>query len=255
MERFRELSFRQAIRSCFGACWKILFDQRLLQFANLLSSILLQFLSLGVLQFVVGFSLQWSVERIGRWFCEDNRSNASLLRKIQLQSTESLDVLMSEHDRVAHFLFRNLLTETFDHQNSLLRTSHDQVELAGLHLFNSWHQNQLIIQHANSDCSDRAFEWQARNHQCRASGGDVEYVRIVFTVTGHDVAHDLDFVTEPFWKQRTNWTVRQAAGQNFASRRATFAFQITTGKATGCSEAFTVINGEREKIGARTRWT
>ena len=59
---------------------------------------------------------------------------------------------------------------------------------------------------------------------------------------------DLNFVVPTLREERTNRTIRQAAGKDFFFRRAPFAFEIATGETSGGGGALTVIDGEWEEF-------
>jgi hypothetical protein len=129
-----------------------------------------------------------------------------------------------------HFVFRDLLTEAFDHDDLTRIGRDDHIEIGIFQLGVRRKRDQLAIDATNTRRSDRALERQRANEQ-RASGSvHSQDVGIVLHIAANDRGLDLDFIEEAIREERSNRPIHQTTGERFFGRWTTFTLQESAGE-------------------------
>src|SRR6185437_17053497 len=79
-------------------------------------------------------------------------------------------------------------------------------------------------------------------------------IRVVFGVGGKYEGDHLSFTTEAFLEQRPHRAVDLAAGQDFALAWAALTLDEAAGNASAGVGVFAIVNGQRKKVDAFTRF-
>ena len=109
-----------------------------------------------------------------------------------------------------------------------------------------------VLAVTNTNCTDGAIERNATDHQGSRSSVDAEHVVRVDLIGTQDGEHDLNFVTEAIGERWAQRTVGETAGQNCCFARTTFAAEECTWNFASGIGTFFNVNGEWEKVNART---
>ncbi len=176
-----------------------------------------------------------------------------LFGKIDDGIDHRLEVPMAKHHRAKHNLLGQLFGFRFDHQHSVLRASHDEVELAFLHLVDRRIENVFAIGEADARAADRAHERGAGERQCSGRRDHRDDIRIVLLVVRQNGDDDLRIAAPAFGKQRADRAIDQARGQSVLLGRAALALEITAGNAARRVVFFRVVDGKRQEVDAGFR--
>ncbi len=95
------------------------------------------------------------------------------------------------------------------------------------------------------------LEGNVGDRQRGSRADDGQRARVAFGIGREHHGDHLRLVHEPFREQRPDRPVNQAAGEDFLLRRASLALDEAAGKLARGVSVFTIIDGEREKRGAR----
>ncbi len=144
-----------------------------------------------------------------------------------------LHLLVAEHDRAQHHVFRQLIGFRFDHQHRAFRTGDDEVQTRLLDLRARRVQHVFVVDVRDARGSDGTVERQAGHGECRRRADQRGNVGRHVRVDRHHVDDDLHFVIEALGKQRAQRTVDQPRDQRFAFRRTAFAAEKTARNLAG----------------------
>ncbi|MNJ48487.1 hypothetical protein D3C77_436820 [compost metagenome] len=163
-------------------------------------------------------------------------------------SNDVLNFLMTEHNRFQHDLFGYFVRFGLYHHNRIFRTGDDDINVAGFLLGNIRINDELAIDAADGYPANRSVKRHIRYAErcgCSDHRGDFRFTILIHT---HDEIDDLDIVTEPFRKQRTNRTVRQAAGKDGLLTRPALPFNEAAWDFTHSVQFLFIVYGKRKEI-------
>ena len=158
---------------------------------------------------------------------------------------------MPEDDRAEHDFFGQLGSFRLDHQDGVLGSRNDQVQLRSRSVLLARVQQVLAVLVANARRADRTLERHARQRQRRRAAQQRRNVGIDIRIQRDDRGHDLDVVVEAVREQRTHRTIDQARGQRFFFSGPAFALEEAAGDAARGIGLLDVIDRQREEITAR----
>ncbi len=158
------------------------------------------------------------------------------------------DLLVAEHDRLQHAVFRHLASEAFDHGDGVARAGHDQIEVAFLHLRMRRHDDKVVADAADADGAGDLEEGNLREVQGGTGADHAQDVGVVFTIDGQRGSHDLHFASIAGGEQRAHGAVDEPAGENFLGGGPAFTLDEAAGEFAGGVGLFPIIDGEGKEI-------
>ena len=117
-----------------------------------------------------------------------------------LESYNFFDFFMSCHDNFKNSFFWNLLSTTFNHQDSIFCTSYNDIKVCCFQLFFCWINNKFTIDTAHANACDRTIPRNIRNRQCCRCTNHTTDCRITILINRHDSCHYVYFITYTFIK-------------------------------------------------------
>ena len=142
-----------------------------------------------------------------------------------------------------------------DHQHGVARAGDGQVEQRlVVELAHGGIDDQLAVQIAHLDGGHRALERNARDGQRGAGADDAQDGGVVLLVGRHDQVHDLDVVAVVLGEERPYGPVGHAGGEGALFAGPAFALDEAARDLARGVHALFVLNGQREKINALTRF-
>ena len=107
---------------------------------------------------------------------------ASLVSQFVDDLDGDLHLLVTEHHRTEHDLFRQLLRLGLDHQHGMLCTSYDKIEFRFCQLRRCGVQNILVIDVADACRADRTVERNSGKCKCGGTSDQGNDIRIDFGI-------------------------------------------------------------------------
>ena len=134
----------------------------------------------------------------------------------------------------------------FDHDDVGLVADVDEVEVAFSALVVGRVDDEISVHATDAHRTDRAGEGDVG--KAEGGGGTVhrEDVGVIHTVGAEQNGDDLGLVEVTFRKQRAQWAVRHAAGEDFLFGWAAFTLKIAAWKDPGSGGFFLIFHGKWE---------
>ena len=129
---------------------------------------------------------------------------ADLLAQLVLHVDERGDRPVGEHDRLGHHVLGQDLDAGLDHHDRVAGAGHDQVELRLGELAGGRVEDELAVDPADVDRTDRALERDLADRECRRRGDRAQDVELVLLVRGQGGDDDLDVILVPLGEQRAD---------------------------------------------------
>ena len=164
-----------------------------------------------------------------------------------------LHLLVTEHDRAEHDLFRETIGFRLDHHHAVLRTGDHEVESRGLQFFGRRVQEVLAILITDANGTDRTVERNARQRKRSRCANHRRNVGVDFRIERDHGRHDLHFVVEAIREERTDRTIDQTRGQRFLFGRTTLTLEEAARDATGSVGLLLIVDRQRKEVTARSR--
>jgi hypothetical protein len=136
----------------------------------------------------------------------------------------------------------------FDHHHAFFCSYDGDIQRAQQALVIRGVDHELIVDLADSHCTDGAAKGNVGKGQGRASGIDADDIGIVVFVCGQDQCDDLSLVAEIFGEHGTDGAVDLAAGENFTLAGPALALNKASGDAATCVGVLAIVHGQGEKI-------
>ena len=181
-------------------------------------------------------------------FRQTNRSNDGVLERNNI-----FDDRMTKENRFLNHLLRQLIGASFDHQDSILGSGDNQIELAFFHLFHSRVHYIFLIDITDPYASNRSIERNIGNRQGAGSADHRNDIRCVILVHRNNRRNDVHIIAEPIGKQGPNRSVNHPGTQNSSFGRTAFPFDKAAGNFSYRIHSLFIIHRQREKIDSFTR--
>ena len=157
-------------------------------------------------------------------------------------------LVVREHHRAEHDLFRQLLGFGFDHHHRVVGGGDDEVEVALLDLVERRVEDVLAVDIADPRRADGPEERHAGERQRGRCGDQCDDVGLVLAVIAQHLGDDVDLVVEALREERADRPVDQAARESLLLGGAALALEEAAGDAAGGRELLLIVDGEREEI-------
>ncbi|OPZ70713.1 MAG: hypothetical protein BWY82_01963 [Verrucomicrobia bacterium ADurb.Bin474] len=161
---------------------------------------------------------------------------------------DRLNCLMGKLQRLNEACLRKLLSASLDHHHFAFVSDVDQIERRFKHLLVGRIHHEFTVDLTQADATYRASPWDIRDHQCGRCTIHHEHIRLIHLIRRQEVTDHLHFVQEALREKGTQRTVAKTAGQDLLFGGLALTFEVSTRKASGSRELFTVIHGQREEI-------
>ncbi len=179
---------------------------------------------------------------------------AGLAAQILLRLAQLLDLAVSEFERLEEHVLGHFVGAGLDHRQAVLRADDDQVERRlGPVLLHRRVDDELAVDPADADGSDRAEERQRREHQRCGRAVDAQDVVRRDEVRGEHGADHLYLVAEALRPKRPDRAVDHPCGQGGALAGATFPLEETARDLAGGVHPLFDVDRQREEVRAFAR--
>ena len=167
----------------------------------------------------------------------------------QLTNSRSdlLAALMAEFDGRQHLGLGGQRGSSFDHDDAVIGSGHDDVELGFAQLGVGGVGDQPPVDRSDGHRREGVLEGDVGKGQGGAGAGNGQRGRIHFGIRGQHHADDLRLAGIALRKQRAEGPVDHAAGKDLPLGGAPFALDEAARKASGGVGGLTVVDGERKK--------
>src|SRR5438477_2965269 len=173
---------------------------------------------------------------------------ANLCGELFLNPDHFARMLMGKVERLHEISFGNFPGRAFDHDNVVLSSDINQIEVALFALRMRRVRDELPVDATDADSTDRSGKRNVGNAKCCRRAVERENIGIVFAVRAQEKADDLGIVEITLWKERPERPIDHARGERFLFGRSAFALEIASREFPHRGGFFAVIDREREII-------
>ncbi len=166
---------------------------------------------------------------------------------------DQLDGIVGDLESGDHVLFGHFVRTRLHHRNRALVAGDHEVEVGFVDLVDRGEQDELAIDSADANTSDRTLERDVGEHERGASGADAEHVGRTVLVDSEGHGDDLDVVAKALREQRSQGSVDEPAGEYRLLGRASAALDEAAGDLADRVLALFVVAGQGKKIDALAR--
>ncbi len=161
-----------------------------------------------------------------------------------------LHLLVAEHHRTEHHVFRQLLGFGLHHQHRPLGARHHQIQLRGFQFLAGRVEQVLTVVVTDPGRANRAVERHAGQRYRRRGAQQRRNFRVHLIVQRHHGGDDLQLVREAVGKQRAQWPINQPGGQGFAFGWTALAPEKAAGNAACRVSTLLVIHPQGQEVPA-----
>ena len=165
-----------------------------------------------------------------------------------LESNQSTNFFMAEHDRVQDRFFRNFLCAALDHQNRVIRTGNCNHQIRFFALLHRRIDHEITVHPTYLNAGNRTFKRNIRDGKRRRGAEHRRHFRCIVLIDGKHRRDHVHVVAYAFIKQRANRAINQARVQNRGFTGSTFAFYKSAGNFPYGIQFFFIIYRQREKV-------
>ena len=155
-------------------------------------------------------------------------------------------------DRFEHVGFGQFFGSGLNHHYGFGGASDHQIKAAVFHQAHHWIDHQHAVNVTHLDRGDRPFERNIRQRQRRRCSDNRQRAGVIHHVGGQRSDNHLHVVAVAFGKQRAQWSVGQARGQDGGFRGSAFALEERARDFASGVHFFFIIHRERKEIHAFT---
>ena len=174
---------------------------------------------------------------------------AGLLGQLALSRAQLLDLPVGDVERVEDLRLGDLVRARLDHQDRLIGTRDDQIELGVLdQVLLVGVDDEVAVDLADPHRADRRRERDVGDHQRRGGAVHRQHVVRVDVVDRDRQRDQLGLIAPALGEQRADRPVDQAGGQRRLLPRAALALEERAGDLPGRVHPLLHVDGEREKV-------
>ena len=178
------------------------------------------------------------------------RLNARLGYQVIDGANGNLHLLVAEHHRAEHHVFRQFLGFGLHHQHRPLGARHHQIQLRGFQFLAGRVEQVLAVVVTDPGRADGAIERHAGQRHRRRGTQQRRNFRVHLIVQRHHGGDDLQLVGEAVGKQRAQRPVDQPGGQGFALGRTALAPEKAAGNAARRVGTLLIVHPQRQEVPA-----
>ena len=165
-----------------------------------------------------------------------------------------LDFLVTEHDGVQHFHFRNFVCAGLYHHDRFLCTGNGQIDIGSHSLLVGRVNDQFAVYSADYNSGGRTIPRNIRCCQCNGRAQHCSDFRRAIVIHTPCTCHNHYVVPEALREQRSQRTVNQTGCENCLLARLPLSLDISSRNLSDTIHLLFVITAQREEIDVLSRF-